>query len=267
MTHFFRGLWLRLAAALALSVLLSVLPARAVLADGLVIVLDPGHGGDVGEDQGAQYAPYSEKDLTLFTAQLLKAELELYDGVTVLMTRTENTDVSLSDRVAFACEAGADFLYSLHFNATGTHTVNGSEIYISIQKPMYERSFPLAWNTLNELRALGFYPKGVRVRIGRSGVTDYYGILRMASESGLPAAIVEHCYLDNPTDRAFLASDPTQVRACAAFAHADAEAIAKTFRLRSTALGKDYSAFQSLQVQVPTEIVTVDLTHAALGLP
>ena len=236
-----------------------------VEASGVTIVLDPGHGGDVGEDIGAQYPPYSERDITLFVAQLIKAELDLYDNVNVYMTRTDNGAISLADRVEYAESVGADFLFSIHFNAAASHEVNGAEVYISMQKPMYERSFALAWNALQELTALGRYPKGVRVRPGSSGVTDYYGILRIASQHGLPAVIVEHCYLDNPVDRSFLAQEPSPLAACQAFAHADVVAIAKTFHLKSTVLGTDYSFWPNMQIEVPVPLVTIDITPAMLG--
>jgi N-acetylmuramoyl-L-alanine amidase len=253
----------RLSAALICSVFLCLAVSSPVFA--AVIVLDPGHGGNLTEDIGAVYPPFSEQDMDLFTAQLLKAELELYDGVTVYLTRTANTPVTLQQRVDFAKSVGADFLYSVHYNATGSHTYHGSEVYISAQKSMYERSFPMAWNSLQELAALGMHPKGVRVRLGKSGVTDYYGILRIASLYGIPAAIVEHCYLDNPTDRAFLLKEPSPVFACTAFAHADATAIAKTLHLKSRALGVDYSAHPNMQISVPVSIVTIDITPEMLG--
>ena len=241
--------------------LMPALPSKAAT----TIVLDPGHGGDFDEDLGAVYPPYSERDMTLFTAQLLKAELEMYDDVRVLMTRTDNSSVTLQQRVDYAHSVGADFLYSIHYNATGTHDIHGAEVYISVQKDMYERSFAMAWNTLQELTALGMHPKGVRVRMGRSGASDYYGILRIASGYQMPAAIVEHCYLDEPTDRAFLAQGQSPVTACAAFAHADAVAIAKSLHLKSTALGTDYSTYPNMQIVVPVPLVTIDITPQMLG--
>ena len=231
-----------------------------------VVVLDPGHGGNMEEDLGAVYPPYSERDMNLFVAQLVKAELEQYDDVIVYMTRTDNTAVSLQGRVDFAMSVDADFLYSIHFNATGTHETQGAEVYISVQKEMYERSFAMAWNSLQELSALGLYPKGVRVRMGRSGVSDYYGLIRIASLNSLPSAIVEHCYLDHPADRVFLAQEPSPLAACQAFAHADATAIAKTLHLRSRTLGTDYSTWPNMQIVVPVPLVTIDITPQMLGM-
>ena len=66
----------------------------------VVVVIDPGHGGEGDRNLGAQYNGLSEKALTLQVANALKAELEKFDGVTVYTTRTTDTAISLEDRAA-----------------------------------------------------------------------------------------------------------------------------------------------------------------------
>ena len=56
-------------------------------AAGLVIALDPGHGGN---DSGAVGSGLKESDVNWKIAQACKAELENYAGVTVVLTRTQN---------------------------------------------------------------------------------------------------------------------------------------------------------------------------------
>lgn len=79
------------------------------------IVLDPGHGG---KDSGAKSAAQTafEKDYALDWALRLRALL-ITNGWKVLLTRTNDLDVSLSDRVAVADRAKADLFLSLHFNS------------------------------------------------------------------------------------------------------------------------------------------------------
>jgi N-acetylmuramoyl-L-alanine amidase len=94
----------------------NALPALAK--SNLVVVIDPGHGG---EDPGASslYARGSEKDFTLDWA--LRLALLLHDdGWTVFLTRTNDIDLSLSNRVSFADSHNADLFVSLHFNSAGT---------------------------------------------------------------------------------------------------------------------------------------------------
>jgi N-acetylmuramoyl-L-alanine amidase len=81
------------------------------------VVLDPGHGGP---NQGApcgQSEGCFEKDLTLPIA--LKTESYLRaQGVEVYLTRRQDMEVSISDRVQFANQVSADVLVSIHLNAS-----------------------------------------------------------------------------------------------------------------------------------------------------
>ena len=82
---------------------------------GSVIVIDPGHGGtDVGA--ASVFDGHFEKEYTLDCARRLEALLAGH-GWTVLLTRTNDVNVPLSSRVAFAEEHKADLFLSLHFNS------------------------------------------------------------------------------------------------------------------------------------------------------
>lgn len=82
-----------------------------------VVVLDPGHGG---HDSGTRsiLSGQPEKEYTLDWARRL-AGLLTNAGCDVLLTRTGDFDMSLSNRVAFADAHGASLFLSLHFNAAG----------------------------------------------------------------------------------------------------------------------------------------------------
>jgi N-acetylmuramoyl-L-alanine amidase len=80
-----------------------------------VIVIDPGHGGtDIGAK--SVYNGHTEKEYTLDWARRLQAILST-NGWTVWLTRTNDTFVPLTNRVAFADFHKADFFLSLHFNS------------------------------------------------------------------------------------------------------------------------------------------------------
>ena len=91
------------------------------------ICLDPGHGG---KDTGNHTFWHSEKTYTLALASELRDQLQKA-GFNVVLTRTKDTYVELSDRVALANRRGADLFVSLHFNATetGSTDVEGPETY------------------------------------------------------------------------------------------------------------------------------------------
>jgi N-acetylmuramoyl-L-alanine amidase len=82
-----------------------------------VIVIDPGHGG---ADPGAHSAADGrwEKEFTLDWASRL-AGLLGQRGWQVFLTRSNDVDVSLTDRVALAEAHHADIFLSLHFNTSG----------------------------------------------------------------------------------------------------------------------------------------------------
>lgn len=88
-----------------------IVPARHRL-----IVIDPGHGG--GNTGTRSAAGRLEKDYTLDWALRLQPLLEAR-GWTVLLTRTNDLELTLPERVAIAEAAGADLFLSLHFNASG----------------------------------------------------------------------------------------------------------------------------------------------------
>lgn len=79
------------------------------------IFIDPGHGGS---DPGATGNGLQEKTLTLQIALALRTILiNEYEGVSLLLSRTSDQYVSLSDRTNAANSWGADFFLSIHINA------------------------------------------------------------------------------------------------------------------------------------------------------
>jgi N-acetylmuramoyl-L-alanine amidase len=93
-----------------------------------IIVIDPGHGG-VNAGTKSVLGNYYEKDFVLDWASRL-AGLLATNGWQVFMTRTNDVDVPLSNRVAFAEQHKADLFLSLHFNsAAPSQQQTGLETY------------------------------------------------------------------------------------------------------------------------------------------
>jgi N-acetylmuramoyl-L-alanine amidase len=82
-----------------------------------VIVLDPGHGGVSAGAHSSQNGGW-EKDFTLDLAVRL-GRLLAAQNWQVFLTRTNDTDVPLTNRVEFASQCHADLFVSLHFNSSG----------------------------------------------------------------------------------------------------------------------------------------------------
>lgn len=103
---------------------------------GQTVVLDAGHGGS---DPGAQRGDIQEKEITLQIAAKVKKLLE-GSGVKVIMTRSEDTAVSLEERVVLTNNVQPDVFLSVHINSLETNsTIHGIETYYQT-----DQSRPLA---------------------------------------------------------------------------------------------------------------------------
>lgn len=94
----------------------------------LVVVVDPGHGGD--KDGAVGPRGEKEKELALAISTKLVAILEAR-GYEVVSTRTEDVSLDLASRVRLANERGADFFVSVHANSVASQQdrVHGVETY------------------------------------------------------------------------------------------------------------------------------------------
>lgn len=81
---------------------------------GVKILLDPGHGG--AESGALGPTSYPEKAVNLAVSKLLQQEL-VARGATVYMTREEDKEVSLQDRVAMIDKFQPAIAISVHYNS------------------------------------------------------------------------------------------------------------------------------------------------------
>ena len=156
-----------------------------------VVCLDPGHGGD---DVGAVYKNNSrfEKDDNLNLALKVKAELEQKD-VKVIMTREDDTYVSLKNRCKTANRGRADLFVALHRNSSSDGT--GMEIWIK-DKPLPEEE-KLANDILNALANASEIPaRGVKKGYRDSTGNNYY----VNANTNMPSCLVEVGFISNEKD-------------------------------------------------------------------
>ncbi len=91
------------------------------------IVIDPGHGGkEVG---AVGPGGLLEKDVTLAVARKLASSLAKATGARIVMTREDDSLVSLDQRTAIANQYRADLFLSVHMNAAVVKDAKGSETY------------------------------------------------------------------------------------------------------------------------------------------
>ncbi len=91
------------------------------------IMIDPGHGGTDSGSIGKMGT--KEKDVTLDIAKRLRARLVKSDLHHVLMTREDDSSVSLLERVTLVREAKADLFISIHLNYLPKKNTNIIETY------------------------------------------------------------------------------------------------------------------------------------------
>ncbi|NCB38868.1 MAG: hypothetical protein EOM80_08870 [Erysipelotrichia bacterium] len=93
---------------------------------GRTVVIDPGHGG---RDKGFIFSGRPEENqINLSIAQHLKAKLE-ETGLKAVITRTDDTDMSQSQRIAFANRQGGDIYISIHTGGSTDQSKAGIACY------------------------------------------------------------------------------------------------------------------------------------------
>ena len=190
-----------------------------------VVWLDAGHGGDdLGgavwvKDENGNYLDWNgnicgeavdegaykvrEKEQTLQLTLLIKTELENY-GVTVLMTRTDDTKIPTKERPALANETNAECFISLHRNfMRNNQEYNGIEIWgVNKEdfnnKPEKAKDQQLGEFIIEELMQEDINGISDIMRNNYTGPNgDDYSVLW---RSNMPALILEMGYMSNDSD-------------------------------------------------------------------
>jgi N-acetylmuramoyl-L-alanine amidase len=199
-----------------------------------IIVIDPGHGGGNTGTKSVVDGRF-EKEFTLDWAHRL-ATILATNGWKVFLTRTNDVEVPLGDRVDFAERQRADFFLSLHFNASPTSSPepNGLEVYCltptgmpsNLTRDFDDDATQVYPNNAFDKQNLQFAAQLQHTLLAVNGHVDrglaharFLGVLRRQSR---PAVLVEGGFLSNP-DEARRIADP-------AFRQKLAEAVAEALR-------------------------------------
>ena len=94
----------------------------------VVVMIDPGHGGD---DPGAIGAAGThEKIITLAVSRELKRQIDAQPGMRAVLTRSGDYYVGLEDRYHRAREVKADLFVSVHADAFSSSDARGSSVWM-----------------------------------------------------------------------------------------------------------------------------------------
>jgi N-acetylmuramoyl-L-alanine amidase len=175
-------------------------PAEKYL-KGLVIVLDPGHGGK--DHNGKGPTGILEADMNLRVGLLL-ARLLKDAGADVTLTRSDDSFLELSDRAKIANELHADLFISLHHNSTQSRTTNWSSVWyhgqVDDSEPALDAARFVAINLNKALRT----EAGVTAPLFSDQLMypGGFGVLRACD---VPCFLCESSFYSNPTEEARLA--------------------------------------------------------------
>lgn len=166
----------------------------------ITVVIDPGHGG---KDSGAVAEDKTtEKSLTLRLAPRVEAMLRA-KGYNVIMTRTTDEFIALSERADIANRNNADLFVSMHFNSAGGPSAYGIEVLyasendVALKKDCGDQT-KLAREILNAvLKETGANSRGIKNR-------PELAVLR---RTNMTACLIEGGFMSNPDELEQIKSD------------------------------------------------------------
>ncbi len=154
------------------------LASSAMAENFKTVVIDAGHGGS---DWGAAESKVYEKHLNLDVSRRLERTLR-ENGLNVVMVRSKDNFVELSERASIANKYKDSIFVSIHFNHSWKNSVSGIETYYYAS-----RGAPLAKFVQDELI------KGVKA-VDRGVKKASFAVLRRVKS---PACLVEGGFVSN----------------------------------------------------------------------
>ena len=158
--------------------------------DEKTVCIDPGHGGS---SSGATLGSRLEKDDTLRLSLLVRDILE-DRGYTVVMTRDNDSDVSLADRCKIANKARASLFVSIHRNSSTSPDATGMEMWVHSSSPTDDTL--LAQNILDCLDTLNITNREIHSGYRDGADMNYY----INRHTKMPSVLAEIDFISNKTD-------------------------------------------------------------------
>ncbi len=165
---------------------------------GINIMLDPGHSAEDSGAIGLLGATYAEKHYNLDACNILKSQLEEL-GAEVTMTRTDDTDITLYDRLRMCYRQKPDMFISIHANSIGMHRdvslVEGFSVY-------YSKALAKPFATVLQREIVE-----KTGRPDRKALTDDFYVIRA---TWAPSVLIEAGFMPNPEDFEWLYDKESQ---------------------------------------------------------
>lgn len=213
------------------------------------IVVDAGHGGP---DTGAMVNGVIEKDVTLAFARMLADRLEATGGFNVVLTRSTDVFVALSERVRIARAANAALMISIHADTLPeTADVSGATVYTVSDKASDAYAAKVAAKENDADATVGMDGQADKADVGdilfdltrqetrayshvfSRTLVNYWKVVGHLNKNpqrsagfvvlkapDVPSVLLELGYLSNPGDATDLTSEAWRVRATSQMADA-----------------------------------------------
>jgi N-acetylmuramoyl-L-alanine amidase len=174
------------------------------------VVLDAGHGG---KDDGARAQGLVEKELTLDVTRRTQKLLDQY-GFKTVMTRSDDTFVSLPERAAIGNRTDNAIFVSVHFNHAYTGASTGVETFYASEKVAPENAWtwvgffskPEPPNTDKGETLAGFIQASMVMRTEATNRGIKSRPLHVLRHTRCPAVLVECGFISNPMESRIIAN-------------------------------------------------------------
>lgn len=171
-----------------------------------IIVIDPGHGGEDRGTASLTNPKYHEKYLNLSTARFLRDYLKQL-GYKTILTRNDDTFISLSDRATLANQAGSNLFVSVHYNSAPSREASGIEVFYYNAEKEKERA-----RASKELASVVLKNVIDNTQAKSRGVK--HGNLAVIRETQMPAILIEGGFMTNQEEMDRI-KDPVYVKSLA----------------------------------------------------
>jgi N-acetylmuramoyl-L-alanine amidase len=190
-----------------------------------------------------------EKDATLAICRKLQNALSTKLGARVILTRNDDSVVSLDQRTAVANQYKADLFLSVHLNAAAVKGAHGSEVYFlsleasdeqarkaaDVENSATRSAMPSAgspdlklilWDLAQQeyLKESNLFAQVIQEEMNQLAGVQNRGVkqapFKVLVGATMPAALVEVAFISNPEEEAKLQKDDFQNTVVAALEHA-----------------------------------------------
>ena len=170
----------------------------------ITVMIDPGHGGSDPGHEAINSGQMDEKDLNLLIAKKFGNYLSTrLSHVKVIYTRTDDSFVSLDDRVEMANSKDVDYFISVHCNGSDNVNIHGTESHVHNHGA--SKSVKLA-----KIFEKEFSTRAGRKSRGVKTTEDREHSLQVLKFTEMTSVLVECGFVTNSTEAAYLNTDSGQ---------------------------------------------------------